>query len=86
MLTITIALSVTWRRMVEQGRKANYTLSRPDLLIAATAAMYRLSVVTRNVDDFVRAEVPVFNPRTGQVIEVCRRPVTSPVSTPKGTP
>ena len=72
--------------MVEQGRNANHTFSQPDLFIAATAVVYRLSVVTRNVDNFVRAEVPVFNPRTGQVIAVGRRPVTSSASTPKGTP
>ena len=59
---------VTWRRMVEQGRRAIYTFSQPDLFIAATAAVHRLSVVTRNVDDFIRAEVPVFNPWSGRLI------------------
>ncbi len=57
---------LTWRRMVERGRKANYTFSQPDLFIAATAAVHGLSVVTRNTDDFIRAEVPVFNPWTGR--------------------
>lgn len=60
---------VTWRRMVERGRKANYTFSQPDLFIAATAAVHSLSVVTRNVDDFSRAEIPVFNPWTGGMSE-----------------
>lgn len=60
---------LTWRRMVERGRKVNYTFSQPDLFIAATAAVHRLSVVTRNVDDFVRAEVPVFDPWSGRLIE-----------------
>lgn len=58
---------LTWRRMVERGRKANYTFSQPDLLVAATAAVHSLRVVTRNVDDFVRAEIPVFNPWTGRL-------------------
>jgi predicted nucleic acid-binding protein len=58
---------VTWRRMVERGRKANYTFSQPDLFIAATASVHSLSVVTRNVEDFIRAEIPVFNPWTGRL-------------------
>lgn len=57
---------LTWRRMVERGRAENYTFSQPDLFIAATAAVHGLCVVTRNVDDFIRAEVSVFNPWTGR--------------------
>jgi hypothetical protein len=53
---------LTWRRMVERGRAANHTFSQPDLFIAATAAVHGLCVVTRNVDDFIRAEVSIFNP------------------------
>lgn len=58
---------LTWRRMVERGRAANHTFSQPDLFIAATAAVHGLCVVTRNVDDFIRAEVPVFDPWTGKL-------------------
>jgi len=53
--------------MVERGRAANHTFSQPDLFIAATAAVHGLCVVTRNVDDFIRAEVPVFDPWTGKL-------------------
>ena len=60
---------VTWRRMVERGRMANHTFSHPDPFIAATAAVHGLSVVTRNVDNFIRAEVPVFNPWSRRLIE-----------------
>lgn len=59
---------LTWRRMVERGRAANHTFSQPDLFIAAIAAVHGLCVVTRNVDDFIHAEVPVFNPWTGRLI------------------
>ncbi|ANV89485.1 type II toxin-antitoxin system VapC family toxin [Picosynechococcus sp. PCC 8807] len=51
-----------WRWMVERGRKQNYTFSQPDLFIAAIASVNDLCVVTRNVEDFEKAEVPVFNP------------------------
>jgi toxin FitB len=55
---------LVWRRMVEQGRKHGYTYSQPDLFIAATAALHNLCVVTRNVTDFQRSGVVVFNPFT----------------------
>lgn len=51
-----------WRRMVAAGRKRGITFSQPDLFIAATARVHGLSVATRNVADFERAEVAVFNP------------------------
>ena len=76
---------LTWRRMVERGRKANYTFSQPDLFIAATAAVHGLSVVTRNVDDVIRADVPVFNPWSGQEIEVGGRSAPTNEETRKGT-
>ncbi len=77
---------VTWRRMVERGRKANYTFSQPDLFIAATAAVHSLRVVTSNVDDFVRAEVPVFNPWTGRLIEAGGDSAPADEATRNGAP
>ena len=76
---------VTWRRMVERGRAANHTFSQPDLFIAATAAVHGLSVVTRNVDDFVRAEVPVFNPWTGRLIRLGVRSASIDEAASEGT-
>lgn len=55
---------LTWRQMVETGRKQGYTYSQPDLFIAATAAMHTLCVVTRNIADFQKSGVTVFNPFT----------------------
>lgn len=52
------------RRMVERGRRRGHTFAQPDLFIAATAAVHDLCVVTRNVDDFTRAKVPVLDPWT----------------------
>ncbi len=56
---------LTWRKMVEQGRKQGHTYSQPDLFIAATAAIHDLCVVTRNVADFEKSGVTVFNPFIG---------------------
>jgi predicted nucleic acid-binding protein len=55
---------LTWRRMVEMGRRRNYNFSQPDLFIAATALVHDLCVVTRNSGDFEVAAVPVMNPWT----------------------
>lgn len=51
-----------WRLMVERGRKQRHTFSQPDLFIAAQADLRQLTVVTRNIGDFVTAGVPVLNP------------------------
>jgi predicted nucleic acid-binding protein len=63
-LDVSEDVMFTWRLMVEQGRKASHTFSQPDLIIAATASRHDLTVVTRNVADFVQANVSVFNPWT----------------------
>jgi toxin FitB len=53
-----------WRLLVEEGRKAGHTYSQPDLIIAAIALHHGLTVVSRDVTDYTRAGVPVFNPWT----------------------
>jgi predicted nucleic acid-binding protein len=61
-LSVTEDIMFKWRLLVEEGRKAGYTFSQPDLIIAATALDHGLTVVTRNVGDYERARTPVFNP------------------------
>jgi toxin FitB len=61
-LPVDEAVILRWRHMVEQGRKQGYTYSQPDLFIAATAALHDLCVATRNVIDFQKSGVVVFNP------------------------
>ena len=51
-----------WRLLVEEGRKAGHTFSQPDLIIAATALHYGLTVVTRHTGDYALTRVPVLNP------------------------
>jgi predicted nucleic acid-binding protein len=61
-LQVSEDVMLKWRLMVEDGRRAGHTFSQPDLIIAASAAHYGLTVVTRDVSDFERAKVPVLNP------------------------
>lgn len=61
-LPIDEDIILLWRQLVEGGRKAGYTFSQPDLFIAAIALHHNLCVVTRNVTDFEKADVPTFNP------------------------
>jgi toxin FitB len=51
-----------WRLIVEDGRKISHTFSQPDLFIAATALHHGLTVVSRDVSDYAKAGVPLFNP------------------------
>ncbi len=64
-LPVSEEVMLRWRLMVEEGRKGRHTFSQPDLIIAATAFHHGLTVVTRDVDDFARARVPVLNPWLG---------------------
>jgi toxin FitB len=61
-LPVTEDIMFKWRLLVEAGRKAGYTFSQPDLIIAATALHHGLTVVTRDASDYERVRTPVFNP------------------------
>jgi toxin FitB len=61
-LPVSEEVMFKWRLLVEEGRKTGHTFSQPDLLIAATALVHGLTVVTRDTGDFARARVPVVNP------------------------
>jgi predicted nucleic acid-binding protein len=61
-LPVSEDIMFKWRLLVEDGRKAGHTYSQPDLIIAATALHYGLTVVTRDTTNFERARVPVLNP------------------------
>jgi predicted nucleic acid-binding protein len=61
-LGVSEEVMLRWRLLVEEGRKAGHTYSQPDLIIAATALVHDLTVVTRDTFEFERAQVPVFNP------------------------
>jgi toxin FitB len=63
-LPVTEDIMLRWRILVEDGRKRGHTFSQPDLIIAATAAHYGFTVITRDSADFIAAGVPVINPWT----------------------
>lgn len=61
-LPISEDIMLTWRLMVEEGRKTGHTFSQPDLIIAATAQHHGLTVASRDTSEYEKARVPVFNP------------------------
>jgi toxin FitB len=63
-LEITEDIMLTWRLLVEEGRKRGHTFSQPDLVIAATALHHGLTIVSRDTSDYETANVPVLNPWT----------------------
>ena len=61
-LDVSEDVMLTWRLMIEQGRKSGHTYSQPDLIIAAIARQHGLTVVTRDTSEYRRAKVAVFDP------------------------
>jgi predicted nucleic acid-binding protein len=61
-LQVTEDILLKWRLLVEEGRKVGHTYSQPDILIAATAIQYALTVVTRDRSHYDKAGVTVINP------------------------
>jgi toxin FitB len=51
-----------WRLLVEEGRKVGHAFSQPDLIIAATALVNGLTIVSRDISDYRRAGVAVLDP------------------------
>ena len=63
-LEINEDIMLTWKLLAHEGQKARHTFAQPDLLIAATALHHGLTIVSRDTSEFLRANVPVFNPWT----------------------
>jgi predicted nucleic acid-binding protein len=61
-LAIDREVALTWGRLYGQGERAGRVLPMLDSLMAATAMVHGLTVVSRNVDDFELCGVPVINP------------------------
>jgi predicted nucleic acid-binding protein len=56
------AVGRRWARLIVQLKRQGRSLPLLDSMIAATALHHGLTVVTRNVRDFERTGVKVFNP------------------------
>jgi len=64
-LEVDEEIFLRWRLMLAAGRRTGHTFSQPDLIIAAVAAHYGHTVVTRDTSHFERAGVAVLNPWLG---------------------
>jgi predicted nucleic acid-binding protein len=53
---------LTWAKLLADLRATGHAMPIKDSLIAATALVHTLTVVTRNRSDFQKAGVPVFDP------------------------
>lgn len=62
-LAIDILVADAWGRLTARASRAGRTLGTMDGFVAATALAHGLTLVTRNVRDFERLGVDVFNPR-----------------------
>jgi predicted nucleic acid-binding protein len=51
-----------WAALLAELKRNGRAMPIKDSLIAATARQHRLTVVTRNTEDFTHTGVPVLNP------------------------
>ena len=63
-LPIDTAVALRWGELFAEAQANGSTLPMANSLIAATALVHDLTIVTRNVVDFERCGVPVLNPWT----------------------
>lgn len=61
-LPVDAGVAVAWGRNQGEAERSGTKLPVIDSLLAATAAVHRLTIVTRNVADFARCGATVFNP------------------------
>ena len=61
-LPVSKEVSLEWGRICGEAERAGRKRPAIDALIAATASVHRLKLVTRNVDDMAGMGVPIFNP------------------------
>ena len=61
-LPVGVAVARLWGRLTAPAQRRGRQIAAPDGLIAATACVHGLPVMTRNVGDFAPAGVEVVNP------------------------
>lgn len=62
LLPVTPEIASRCGQLRGELRKEGRTLSQADTLIAATAELHQLTLVTRNVRDFYGLRIPLLNP------------------------
>src|ERR1700730_10411122 len=61
-LPIDAAVADRWGLLAASAKRSGKALSSIDGLLAATAILHNLTIVSRNVSDFANTYVPVVNP------------------------
>jgi toxin FitB len=61
-LAIDTAVADKWGKITAAGKIAGRPIGPMDAFIAATAAVYDLTIVTRNISDFVSSNIPTLCP------------------------
>jgi predicted nucleic acid-binding protein len=64
-LDIDRRIAETWGVVMARGHKAGLNVGSMDAFVAATVEVYRLTLVTRNVQHFEKLGVPLLNPWPG---------------------
>lgn len=62
LLDVDPAVALIWGQLQGEANRSGLTLPALDSLLAATARVHQLTVVTRNVRDLERCGVPILNP------------------------
>jgi toxin FitB len=65
-LPLTSNVLIDWLRLGRRLRAGGRSREAADLLIAATARVHKLTLVTRNIRDFADTGVVVYDPWTGK--------------------
>lgn len=61
-LVIDVEVVLTWGRVFGEKKQSGLIIPIADGLIAATAIVHNLTVVTENINDFIETGARVFNP------------------------
>ena len=62
LLPVTVDIAKRCGHLRGELQTKGQTRTQADMLIAATAQVHQLTLVTRNVDDFTGCHIPLLNP------------------------
>ena len=61
-LSIDSEIADRWGTLAAAAKRGGRSLSAVDGLLAATALLHNLTIVSRNISDFASTQVPILNP------------------------